>query len=103
VPTVAVAGKPDKSGNMSAPVTASVVIAVLLVAFGSFDAPVVPVSVDVPTVVGVPETVQVIEPPAATVTGVAGEHNAVRPAGSVAMAQVAAVAATAGDAALVHV
>ena len=66
-------------------------------------APVVPVSVDDPTVVGVPETVQVMTPAGATVVGGVGEHDVVKPAGNPLTAHVAAVAAIAGAAAFIHV
>lgn len=75
---------------------ASVAIAELLAALSSFVAPVVPLSVELPAAVGVPETVQSIEAPAATVVGVEGAHDAVKPAGSPLIAHDAAVAATAG-------
>jgi hypothetical protein len=88
---------------MSAPVTASDAVAVLFTGVTSLVAPVVPVSGAVPTAVGVPETVHVIDAPGATVVGGVGEHVVVRPAGKPATAQVAAVAAMAGDAAFEHV
>ena len=103
VPTVADAGSPVKSGTMSDAVVFSVVVAVLLAAFPSLVAPVVPVSVDEPGTVGVPETVQVITPPAATLAGGAGEQDVVRPAGRPEIEQVAAAAVSAGEAALVQV
>ena len=103
MPTTAEAGSPDRSGVMSAPVTATDVVAVLLAEFGSFPAPVVPVSVAEPTVVGVPETVHVIAAPAATVAGGVGAHEVLNPAGKPLIAHVAPVAASAGDAAFEHV
>lgn len=88
---------------MSEPVTAIDPDAVLFAVFGSLLALVVPDTVAVPTAVGVPLTVQVIAAPGAMVAGGTGEHVVVRPAGRPLTAQVAAVAATAGAAALVHV
>ena len=84
--------------------TAIVVAAALLAALPSLVAPVVPVTLEVATVVGVPETVQVIAAPAARLAaGTVGEHAVVRPAGNPLTAHVAFVAASAGDAASVHV
>jgi hypothetical protein len=106
VPTVAVAGSPVRSGFMSAPVMASVVDAVLFDALTSLVALEVPLNVRLATgVVGVPATVQVMTPPGASgeAVGTVGEQLVVRLAGTPLMAQVAAVAATAGEAALVHV
>ena len=103
MPTVAVAGKADKSATISAPVVVIVVDAVLLAALPSLLALVVPLRVDAPTVVGVPETVQVIFAPAATVTGGVGAQTTVKPAGRPATVQVAAVALKAGAAALEQV
>ena len=57
---------------MSEPVAPIVAVAVLLAGLPSLVAPVVPVSVDEPVVVGVPETVQVILAPAATEVGGVG-------------------------------
>ena len=88
---------------MSEPVVAIDVAAVLFVALPSLVAPVVPAIGLVATVVGVPETVQVIEAPAATAAGGTGTHDVVRPAGKPLTAQVAAVAPSAGAAALEHV
>jgi hypothetical protein len=99
----AVVGKPDKSGAMSEPVAPSVAVAVLLAVLPSLVAPVVPVSVAEPGVVGVPLTVHVILAPGATLVGGAGTHEAVRPAGKPVTPHVAAVAATAGAAAFEHV
>lgn len=99
---VAVAGKPERSGTISEPVTAIVVEAVLLLVFGSLVADVVPATVWVPTVVGVPDTVQAIVPPGATDVGGTGTHTWLRPAGKPVTAHVAAVAAIAGAAALEH-
>jgi hypothetical protein len=59
----------------------------------SLPAPVVTLTAELPTAVGVPLTVQVMTPPMATVAGVAGEHTLVRPAGRPATAQLALVAA----------
>ena len=69
----------------------------------SLDAPVEPVKVLVPGVVGVPDTVQVMEAPGATLVGGVGEQDAVRPAGSPLTAQLAPTAATSGDAPFEHV
>jgi hypothetical protein len=103
VPTVAVAGKPERSGAISAPSTVTVVVAVLLAALPSLLAPVVPDSVAAPGVVGVPETVHVMLPPAATAVGGTGAQTVVRPAGKPETAHVAAVAASVGAAALEQV
>lgn len=81
MPTVAVAGNPDRSGVISEPLTASVVVAVSLAGLLSLPAPVVPVSVLDPVLTGVPATVQVILAPAATVAGGVGEQVVLRPAG----------------------
>ena len=88
---------------MSEPVTATVVVALLFERSPSLLALVVPVTVDDATVVGVPETVQVILAPAATEVGGTGEHVVVKPAGSPLTAQVAAAAVCVADAALVQV
>jgi hypothetical protein len=91
---------------MSEPVTESVVEAVLLVAFTSFVAPVVPEMVKLPVVAfGVPATVQVIDAPGASgeAVGTVGTHVVVNDAGRPETAQVAAAAATAGDAAFEQV
>lgn len=100
---VAVVGKPDVLTVMSEPVTANDDVAVLFEVTGSFVAPVVPVSVTVPTTVGVPVTEQLIDAPGATVVGGVGVQVVVSPAGRPAIAHVALVAAIAGAAALVHV
>jgi hypothetical protein len=99
---VAVAGKPDRSGVISEPVVVSVAVAVLLAATGSFVAPVVPLTVEIAGVVGVPVTVQRICAPGTTVDGGTGVHDVVRPAGRPVTAQLAAVAATAGAAAFLQ-
>jgi hypothetical protein len=101
---VAVAGSPERSGATSEPTTASVVDAVSLAGFKSLEAPVVPLMAAVPTVVGVPETVQVMDAPAASgdAVGTIGAQVCVKPAGRPVAAQVAPMAAAAGDAALVH-
>lgn len=83
---------------MSEPVTEIEAVAELFAALPSLPAPVVPVSVLDPTVVGVPETVQVIDAPGATVTGGVGAHDVVSPAGNPATVHVAAVAASNGAA-----
>jgi hypothetical protein len=89
---------------MSEPVTVSEAVAVLLTALGSLPAPVEPERVEVPTAVGVPETVQVIAAPGASdAAGTVGEHVVDRPAGRPVTAQAAPVAADAGAAALVQV
>ena len=103
VPTVAVAGRPERSGVISEPVVVIELTAVLLAGVPSLVAPVVPVSDAVPTEVGVPETLHKMAAPAATVVGGVGEHDVVRPTGRPAIAHVAPVAARAGDAALVQV
>jgi hypothetical protein len=77
--------------------------AVLFEIFGSLVAPVVPLTVNVPPVVGVPVTVHEMREAGATVVGGVGVHVVVRPEGKPVTAQEAAVAATAGGAALVHV
>jgi hypothetical protein len=102
-PISAVAGNPERSGCMSEPVMAMVVVSVLLPVLKSFDATVRPFRVDEPTVVGVPETVQRMLAPGATVAGVAGAHTCVSPAGNPDTEQSTLVAAIAGDTALVHV
>ena len=88
---------------MSEPVTATVVVAVLFAVLLSLSALVVPVSVDEPTAVGVPETVHVILAPAATLVGGVGAQLVVKPAGSPATAHVAAAAACVADAEFVQV
>ena len=88
---------------MSEPVTVTVRVAVLLALLPSFVAPVDPLSVEEPTVVGVPETVQVITPDGATEAGGVGVHDVVRPAGRPVTAQDAFVAVTAGAAAFEQV
>ena len=88
---------------MSEPVNVIDLVAVLLAALPSLVAPVVPVAVMVAGAVGVPETVHVIVAPGATVAaGTVGEQVVVSPAGSPETEQVAFVAVSAGDAALVH-
>jgi hypothetical protein len=104
-PSVALAGNPVMSGLMSEPVTAIVVAAVSFVALRSFDAPVVPpIAALVTGVVGVPDTVHVIDAPAASgvLVGTVGVHDVVRPAGRPVTAQPALIAAAAGEAAFVH-
>lgn len=88
---------------MSEPVTLSVAVAVLFAGVASLLAPVVPVNVELPGVVGVPETVHVIVAPGATLTGGTGEQTVVKPAGSPAMAHVAPVAVISGAAPFEHV
>ena len=88
---------------LSEPVAPSVTVAVLFARFPSLVAPVGPVSVLVPTVVGVPETVHGIFAPGATLTGGFGAHEVESPAGRPATAHVALVAATAGAPAFAHV
>ena len=103
MPTVAVAGSADRSAIISAPVVVIEVDAVLLAGLPSLLAVVVPEIALVPVAVGVPETVQVIAAPAATLAGGVGEQLVVRPAGRPLTAHVADVAVSAGDAALVQV
>lgn len=75
VPTVAVSGSPVKSGAISAPVAPKVALAVLFDGLPSLLALVVPVMVVEPGAVGVPEIVQVIDDPGATLIGCGpGEH-----------------------------
>ena len=88
---------------MSEAVVAIDAVAMLLAVFPSLVAPVTPVSVLVPTAVGVPETLQVMAAPAATLTGGVGAHDVVKPAGSPATEQVAPVAAIRGAAPLEQV
>jgi hypothetical protein len=88
---------------MSEPVTTNVAVAVLFVELGSFGEPVLPLSGDEPGAVGVPETVQVIAAPGATVEGGVGAHDVVKPAGRPVTAHVALVAAMAGAAAFEQV
>ena len=102
MPTVAVAGSPERSGTISDPVTLSEAVAELLAGLPSLVAPVVPVSVLEPTAVGVPETVQVILAPAITLVGGTGAHTVLRPAGSPLTAQLAAAADCVAEAALVQ-
>ena len=108
MPTVAVAGKPVRSGTMSEPVVVRVAVAVLLPPvvvppFESLVAPVVAVSVFAPTAVGVPLTGQEMLEPATTVAGVAGVHvPTVTPGGRPASEQDALVALAVAVALLVH-
>ena len=85
---------------MSEPMAPSVTVAVLLAELPSLVAPVDPTTVLEPTVVGVPETVQVIFAPGATEAGGVGEQDDVKPAGRPVTAQLAEVAVTAGASAL---
>ena len=104
MPTVAVAGNPDRSGVISEPVVVMVAEAELFAPLTSLVAPVVAVAVTAPVAVGVPATVHVMTPPAAKLaTGEVGEHVDVKPAGNPLMAHVALVAAIAGAAAFVQV
>jgi hypothetical protein len=104
-PTVAVAGRPVRSGATSDPVTLIAVLAVLLATVASLVAPVEPLIGALPTAVGMPDTVHVMAPPGATGddVGTLGEQTVLRPAGRPVMAQVAAVAAIDGVVALVQV
>jgi hypothetical protein len=103
-PTVAVAGRPVRSGDTSAPITLIAAVAMLLARFTALDAPVVPEIGAFPSAVGVPETVHVMTAPGATdAAGTVGEQLCDRPAGRPVTAHEAAVAATAGAAALVQV
>ena len=88
---------------MSEPAVARTVEAVLLAGLPSLDAPVVPVTVDDPVVVGVPETVHVILAPAANAAGGVGAHDVVRPGGRPVTAHDAFGAANAGAPAFEHV
>ena len=88
---------------MSAPLTASVVVAVSLAGLPSLLAPVVPVKVLEPVLIGVPETVQVIFAPAATLVGGVGAQEVLSPVGKPLMAQLAVVAVAVAAAALVQV
>ena len=87
---------------MSEPVVVINAPALLLAALPSLVAPVVPVKVLEPTAVGVPDTVQVMFDPGATVEGGTGAHEVVNPAGKPLTAHEALVALTAGAAALVQ-
>jgi len=89
---------------MLEPVTTIDRVAVLLPALLSFVAPVVPVAVELPIAVGVPETGHTIVPPAATVAGGTGvQVPTVRPAGRPASEQVAPDAWNNGEAPAVQV
>ena len=78
-------------------------VPVLLAVLASLVAPVVTVTVDDPAAVGVPETGQEIEAPAATVAGGTGEHvPSVSPAGKPLTLQVAFVADAVAAALFVH-
>lgn len=103
VPTVPVAGSADRSAIISAPVVVIDVDAVLFAGLPSLLAVVEPEIALVPTVVGVPDTVQVILAPVATLVGGAGTQLVVRPAGRPLTAHDADVAVSAGEAAFVHV
>ena len=102
VPTVAVAGSPLRSGAMSAPVVVMEPAAVLLAGLPSFPALVVPLSSDVATAVGVPETVQVIDAPGTRLIRWLGTHVYVKPAGSPLRAHVGTNAVINGAAPLEH-
>ena len=65
-------GRPERSGDMSEPIAPMVTVAALLAGLPSLVAPVVPAIVLDPMAVGVPETVQVIFAPGATVAGGGG-------------------------------
>ena len=88
---------------MSEPAVAMVVLAVLFEVLPSLVAPVVPLTGSLPGAVGVPETVQVILAPGATVAGGEGAHDAVTPGGRPETAQLAFVAAIIGAPPLVQV
>jgi hypothetical protein len=86
---------PAKDGTMSEPLVAIEPVTVLLPPFvmpplPSLAAPVVSVSGEAPTAVGVPVTVQVMIPPIATVpaVGTVGVHKLVKPKGSPAIVQI---------------
>lgn len=104
-PRLPVVGRPERLMLISDCATLIVVLAVLFAVLTSFVELVVPLTVAVPPVVGVPETEQVMVAPAASeATGTAGEQPVtVTPAGSPVAAQVTPVAAMNGAAALVHV
>ena len=108
VPTVAVAGRPVKSGAMSDAVVVITPLAELLPPVVvpptlSFEAPVVAVYVVAPMDVGVPLTGQEMLAPGATVAGGAGVHvPIVTPGGRPLIAHVAAVALSGASALLVH-
>lgn len=72
-PTEAVAGKPSKEMAISGRVVVIALVVVLLAVLMSFVAPVVPVTVTGPAVVGVPATVQVTVCPTGTL--VPGNHS----------------------------
>jgi hypothetical protein len=107
-----VVGIPAKDGTMSEPVVTMVLVALLLPAavtppLMSLVEPVVSVSGEVPTAVGVPVTVQVMTAPMARVpvVGTVGEHKLLKPAGKPAIAQLVLTlaAAVAAGAVLVQV
>ena len=75
----------------------------MFAALPSLLAPVVPESVLEPVAIGVPETVQVIFAPAATLAGGVGAHDVLRPTGRPARAQDADVADCVAAAELVQV
>src|SRR4051812_8165451 len=104
MPTVAVPGSPDRSTDMSAlPATLIVAVPVLFAVLVSLVAPVVTVTIDMPGVVGVPETGHEIDVPAATVAGGTGAQTPTRtPAGSPEIEHVADVAAAVAAALFVH-
>ena len=89
---------------MLAPVVVIDVAAVLFATVASLLAPVVPLIVLVATAVGVPDTVQVIDAPGATLIGCGpGAQLTVSPAGSPLTAHVADVAVINGAAPLLQV
>lgn len=102
-PTSAVAGRPERFGCMSEPEIVSVPVSELFPVLKSFEAIVRPLSGNDPVAVGVPETVQTIEAPGATVAGVVGEQVDVRPAGKPETLQRTFVAAIDGALAFVQV
>jgi len=83
--------------------TTTVAVPLLLVESVSLVAPVLTFTVDVPTLVGVPDTGQEIDAPAATAAGGTGEQAPiVTPAGNPLMLQVALVAEPVAEALFVH-
>lgn len=101
-------GNPDRLIDMSDALVVIDLVAVLLPPapvppFESLIAPVVAVTVEVPTAVGVPETGHEILAPIATVAGGVGvQVPTVTPAGKPVMLQDAEVAAAVADALFVH-
>ena len=82
----------DLANDRIGSVTAMTIEAVLFDGLPSLVAPVAPGTVVLPFAVGVPETVQTMLAPGATVVGVDGEQLAERPGGKALTAQDAAIA-----------